>query len=1404
MRILVVHLSLCFIWYQSLTAQVQFAAPFGPPGASIAAFACDSSGLFYAGGKGLHVSSDNGVTWATLPYPGPQWEDVRSIATDPDGRIFVVYYWGLFVSTDHGATWAKKVTANLQTVAVDPFGRIFAGGVGGIYTSTNSGTTFSRIPSFYDGNEIYDFLFVGTNGIRMATMSGIFSTTDGGETWTLDDALRYVHGLKRTTRGTYLAATQSGLFERAETTPSWTRIETPFYFLNSVAFTSHAIFCSDRDLGIMRSVDDGVSWEIVNTGLPSTRISGVFTTPAGTLWSSGRLGIQQWNDGDNAWHRPSAGPGFVQMLELTIAPDGEFFASTTDGLFRSADRGVSWSRSDTTLPSGPTQHMTAGTTSADLFAWGDGAYRSTDGGAHWAMLEHGIQQAPISAFSVLPGGVLLASQNGIVLRSSDRGDSWAAATSGDFSQFVSDGNAAVYASGPSGLMHSTDDGATWTSRNTEFTGIKHLVRNAVGHLFASNYLVVSRSVDGGRTWGTIESTQLSVADRSIDVGPNGSLYRAGMDGSLSGVLRCSGDNGTTWTSVGSLPYFGLTREVTTDSLGYIYGVSEYRGIFRSLLPVASEPLPIFQAPVAMDLGRQRITQRADTLVAIANPGNAPLNVSVSLTGDTVFHMAPATFTVPPRSIVQDSLSFTLTALRPYQGQMVYEHSAGTLPVTIDISATGYGIPQLHIGSDTITFPPLAVGNALDTALTFTNTGDDTLQIYSITSSIGSFLWNDAAARPVPPESTGVLIFHYAPRTVGRIMDTAIIHSNTASGVDTFRVLTEGLPLARMEVPGSLAFGVREIFKTHSMDLVIRNTGTDTLRIFDVQCADPVFACPKDTIEIAPGDTGRRSITYSPTQYRRDTSVVVIYSNSATPVVRIHVTGSSEQPYLICAPGYMAGVATLDSFQVVTAWLYNTSVVPAHIDSIVCSRDHLMLDTVIARIAPNGAEKLRIRFAPRTYGSFNDTVWVHSNARPSPLAVPLFLTCPLPGIVVRRYPVLIEPVPLGGSKSIAVTLYAKYSLAPIIIDSVSHTSTYFSSDLVAPLVLDPGDSVTTSVTFTAPAIPGAFGVYQDTLRLHLRTGRSEVFITGNSPQPYVYFTPPLPSSFGSLGFGDSLTARFIIRNLTVNRLDIDSIRSTTAAILPSLQTASIAGNDTIPLTFTVRATRYGTIPDTIRFYSNGNPSLFVQPMMVTVPDPGPRFLPSDIMFGRVKTGSALERNVILINTSLSTLLPDSFRIRTSAFMVSLQDQIGPIRRKDTLRIVIRFFPALLKTYLDSLRIFYNGRVKPFVLPLAGEGSTYTGIAVEHKSGVPSVVGLSPAYPNPFNPTTTIGYGLPERSHVVIRVFNILGEQVARILEGEEDAGYHTVQFDASGLPSGPYIIHFEAEGRLDSKRVLLLR
>lgn len=83
-------------------------------------------------------------------------------------------------------------------------------------------------------------------------------------------------------------------------------------------------------------------------------------------------------------------------------------------------------------------------------------------------------------------------------------------------------------------------------------------------------------------------------------------------------------------------------------------------------------------------------------------------------------------------------------------------------------------------------------------------------------------------------------------------------------------------------------------------------------------------------------------------------------------------------------------------------------------------------------------------------------------------------------------------------------------------------------------------------------------------------------------------------------------------------------------------------------------------------------------------------------------------------------------------------------------------------------------------------------------------LEQNYPNPFNPTTTVGFGIPEKRNVRLSVLNILGEEIKILLNEEKEAGYHSIDYNASELPSGVYLYRIQAGNFLKTKKMLLLR
>ena len=103
-----------------------------------------------------------------------------------------------------------------------------------------------------------------------------------------------------------------------------------------------------------------------------------------------------------------------------------------------------------------------------------------------------------------------------------------------------------------------------------------------------------------------------------------------------------------------------------------------------------------------------------------------------------------------------------------------------------------------------------------------------------------------------------------------------------------------------------------------------------------------------------------------------------------------------------------------------------------------------------------------------------------------------------------------------------------------------------------------------------------------------------------------------------------------------------------------------------------------------------------------------------------------------------------------------------------------------------------------------GGVTTGVDRSTAGELPSKVSLQQNYPNPFNPSTTIQFGLPNASYVTLKIYNILGQEVATLINEKRDAGQYSVQWNAHGLASGVYFYRLSAGNYIETKKLLLVR
>ncbi len=192
-------------------------------------------------------------------------------------------------------------------------------------------------------------------------------------------------------------------------------------------------------------------------------------------------------------------------------------------------------------------------------------------------------------------------------------------------------------------------------------------------------------------------------------------------------------------------------------------------------------------------------------------------------------------------------------------------------------------------------------------------------------------------------------------------------------------------------------------------------------------------------------------------------------------------------------------------------------------------------------------------------------------------------------------------------------------------------------------------------------------------------------------------------------------------------------------------------------------------------------------------------PIEIIFGDVPIGSTATDTVLVSNNGNISLSISSISSTNSAFIVN--PIAGTVLPGESKEFIVSFTPAAISNYEGSIIFYHNGATSPDTISVEGDGVTDVRTEV---TGIPDDFKLYQNFPNPFNPETQIWFDLPRESHVVITIFNILGQRIETILDTELKAGYHKILWNAAKLPSGIYFYQLSADNVTFIKKGILLK
>jgi hypothetical protein len=148
--------------------------------------------------------------------------------------------------------------------------------------------------------------------------------------------------------------------------------------------------------------------------------------------------------------------------------------------------------------------------------------------------------------------------------------------------------------------------------------------------------------------------------------------------------------------------------------------------------------------------------------------------------------------------------------------------------------------------------------------------------------------------------------------------------------------------------------------------------------------------------------------------------------------------------------------------------------------------------------------------------------------------------------------------------------------------------------------------------------------------------------------------------------------------------------------------------------------------------------------------------------------------------------------------------APIPPGDSAEVSVHFYPDLAVPGTGNVQIQIGSANNPDVRTTINESATTEPTAVKGNTNKILKYALMQNYPNPFNPSTSISYAIPQRSFVTLKVYNITGNEIATLVNGEKGAGTYTINYNAEKLSSGIYFYKITAGNYSAVRKMILLK
>ena len=864
---------------------------------------------------------------------------------------------------------------------------------------------------------------------------------------------------------------------------------------------------------------------------------------------------------------------------------------------------------------------------------------------------------------------------------------------------------------------------------------------------------------------------------------------------------------------------------------------------------------------SLDFGDVEVGSSGDLTLTLENTGNAALDISGIISNSPRYTVDPTSGSVAAGGTLQLTVTFTPTAAGTVSGSLSIVSDASGSPHEVAVTGTGSVTspgnqsPLLDFSPGSLAFGDVEVGETKDLTVSVENTGDATLNITDITVSEPEYTLSATSGAVAPGQSLELTVT-FTPDAPGSLPAALIVVSDAPSSPDDLQITGNGTeqstpppPPPPVNVPevtltkSALDFGDLDVDDTQSLTFSVRNTGTGMLNVMGFSLDESAFSISPSSGKIDPSRQIEFTVTFAPTEGGEVLDTIQVLSNAASTPDLLLVRGNGvtletpepppppeegEPQLSLSKTSLNFGQIVVDGSKKLSFVATNTGESELSISGVEGLTEPYSISPPTADLDVDASVTFEVTFEPAAEGTFAQTLSILSNADsspdelsvtgssfveeapPPPPTTPPPTTPPPPvtepALAVNPAALHFGEVTIGSDKTLQFQI-TNSGAGTLIVSEIENQAEAFTTSPESGQ-LAAGEALTVSLGFS----PSAPGVVRDTLRIVSNAAGSPHTIvvdgTGSIEGPPGGTSPALTVStkrleYGEIGTGGRKTLLFAISNPGESDLVIDRIEAGTDEFLASSDTAVVAAGQSTNVWVTFAPTEEGAVEDTLLIYSNAGEA----PAEVQLAGgsrlllPLPEMSASEIDFGAIFVGEAKTLTFSVENGGESRLIISEIVWTVDAFAVSPETAI--IRAGDVVDFTITFAPNEDAEVHDTLKVYTNASTLPYVVPVHGDGDVRVSTADE-AGPVAREFALNKNYPNPFSDRTWIGYSIPEAAHVVLTVYDLMGREVTRLVDGLQPAGDFDVEVDAAGWPSGAYIYRLSADGLQQTGKMVLIR